>query len=129
MNKEFIPYEESLALKELGFDEPCILLFRGLDTQPVCQMGYEFKTARNSEYGGEINYWITVPTFSQAFRWFRDNYGLNHEIPYAGKQGEYHAFVQDYVYGNNGTNPSVFTYEEAELECLKRLIEIVKQNR
>jgi hypothetical protein len=23
MEKDFIPYEESLALKELGFDEPC----------------------------------------------------------------------------------------------------------
>ena len=23
MNKEFIPYEQALALKELGFDEPC----------------------------------------------------------------------------------------------------------
>jgi hypothetical protein len=24
MNKEFIPYEQALALKELGFDEPCL---------------------------------------------------------------------------------------------------------
>jgi hypothetical protein len=23
MNKEFVPYEQALALKELGFDEPC----------------------------------------------------------------------------------------------------------
>jgi hypothetical protein len=23
MEKDFIPYEEALALKELGFDEPC----------------------------------------------------------------------------------------------------------
>ena len=23
MNKEFITYEQALALKELGFDEPC----------------------------------------------------------------------------------------------------------
>ncbi len=23
MNKEFIPYEQALELKELGFDEPC----------------------------------------------------------------------------------------------------------
>ena len=31
MNKEFVPYEQALDLKELGFDEPCILLYRGLD--------------------------------------------------------------------------------------------------
>ena len=24
MNKEFIPYEQALELKELGFDEPCL---------------------------------------------------------------------------------------------------------
>ena len=24
MNKEFVKYEQALALKELGFDEPCI---------------------------------------------------------------------------------------------------------
>ena len=24
MNKEFITYEQALALKELGFDEPCL---------------------------------------------------------------------------------------------------------
>ena len=29
MNKEFIPYEEALALKELGFDEECIFGFIG----------------------------------------------------------------------------------------------------
>jgi hypothetical protein len=23
MNKEFVPYEQALALKELGFNEPC----------------------------------------------------------------------------------------------------------
>ena len=23
MDKEFVPYEQSLQLKELGFDEPC----------------------------------------------------------------------------------------------------------
>jgi hypothetical protein len=80
---------------------------------------------RNSQFGHAVS----APTFSQAFRWFREKYELNYEIPYAGKQGEYHAFVQDYVYGNNGTNPSVFTYGEAELECLKKLIEIVKQRQ
>ena len=24
MDKEFVPYEQALALKELGFDEPCL---------------------------------------------------------------------------------------------------------
>jgi hypothetical protein len=82
-----------------------------------------------TEHGTTNNPKISAPTFSQSFRFFREKYGLNHEIHYAGKEGEYRAFVQNYIYGNNGTNPSVLTYEEAELECLRRLIEIVKQKQ
>jgi hypothetical protein len=130
MKKEFISYEQALALKEIGFDEPCILLYRGLDTQPVCQMDYEFKTDKKSDYNDETDYWLTVPTYSQAFRWFREKYNLNCYIDRGGAKGVYHAFVggseHGFLYGNNGNNLSEFTYEEAELECLKKLIEIVK---
>ena len=30
MEKEFIPYKQALALKELGFDEPCLFLYIGI---------------------------------------------------------------------------------------------------
>jgi hypothetical protein len=111
MNKEFIPYEQALELKELGFNEPCYY-------------GYNF--------GGEItNKWdiglVPAPLYQQAFRWFREKHGLDYEITYAGKKGEYHAFSVEYIYGNNGNSPSIFSYEEAELECLKKLIIIVER--
>jgi hypothetical protein len=70
---------------------------------------------------------LSAPLYQQAFRWFREKHGLDYEITSAGKKGEYHSFVHGYVYGNNGSSPSVFSYEEAELECLKKLIEIVKE--
>ena len=120
IQKEFVPYEEALALKELGFDEPCFAVY----FNPTQQLYFD-------KYINEFNKDVRTlaPTFSQAFRWFRENYGLNYEISYAGKVGEYHAFVKDYTYGNNGNSPSVFTYEEAELVCLKRLIELVKNKQ
>ena len=101
MNKEFIPYEQALELKELGFkkDNDFGLLYKGDDIPSIL--------------------------YQQAFRWFREKYGLDYEITYAGKKGEYHAFVDEYIYGNNGSSPSVFSYEEAELYCLKKLITIV----
>ena len=101
MNKEFIPYEQALELKELGFkkDNDFGLLYKGDDIPSIL--------------------------YQQAFRWFREKYGLDYEITYAGKKGEYHAFVDEYIYGNNGSSPSVFSYEEAELACLKKLITIV----
>ena len=101
MNKEFIPYEQALELKELGFkkDNDFGLLYKGGDIPSIL--------------------------YQQAFRWFREEYGLDYEITYAGKKGEYHAFVDEYIYGNNGSSPSVLSYEEAELACLKKLIVIV----
>ena len=131
MNREFAPYEQSLALKELGFNEPCILLYRGLDTQPVCQIGYEFKTEKNSDYNDETNYWLTVPTFSQAFRWFREKYNLDSFVKHLYKS----TIKVGYYFGIDQYKGVEFqmdfdawykTYEEAELACLIKLIEIVK---
>jgi hypothetical protein len=140
MNKEFIPYEQALALKELGFDEPCILLYRGLDTQPVCQMDYEFKTEKNSDYNDETNYWLTVPTYSQAFRWFREKHELSCSVELTDNSRHYYFDFTIYDSKNRDWNDEdcfdscrriyddgkFGTYEEAELECLKKLIEIVK---
>jgi hypothetical protein len=108
MNKEFIPYEQALELKELGLltykkDNDFGLLYKGSDIPSIL--------------------------YQQAFRWFREKHGLDYEITYAGKKGEYHAFVDEYIYGNNGSSPSIFSYEEAELACVKKLIEIVKNER
>ena len=132
MNKEFVPYEQVLDLKELGFDEPCILLYRGLDTQPVCQMGYEFKIEKNSDFNDETNYWLTVPLYQQEFRWFREKYDLFGCID-LHTSTPIHWYIRiddiiknDYVYHSEDNDLKFKTYEEAELECLKQLIEIVK---
>jgi hypothetical protein len=69
---------------------------------------------------------ILVPTFSQAFRWFREKYDLHHVIhnftSLKGTDEEYLAEVGK----ADDTFSSCRTYEEAELECLKKLIEIVQ---
>jgi hypothetical protein len=119
IEKEFAPYEEALVLKELGFNEPCFGYWKSknwLIQEKTRTDGY---THADQE--------CSAPLYQQAFRWFREKYGLNHEIPYAGKVGKHHAFVKNYIYGNNGNSPSVFTYEEAELACLKKLIELANE--
>ena len=118
MNKEFVSYKLALELKELGFDEPC-LAYRD------CDWNFIFSHNKNKFLECEI----PLPLYQQAFRWFREKFGLNHEISYAGREGEYNAFVNDYVYGNNSNSPSVFTYEEAELAAIVKLIEIVKKQK
>ena len=116
MNKEFIPYEQALELKELGFGEPCF----GWFTNSYLRIG---SVVENKHVQGEDE--TLAPLYQQAFRWFREKYDLDYEITYAGKKGEYHAFVDEYIYGNNGSSPSIFSYEEAQLACLKKLIIIL----
>jgi hypothetical protein len=118
MEKEFVLYEQALALKELGFDEPCFAYFKDEEFQ----YPNPYEPFKNSE----MKSWcITAPLYQQSFRWFREKYGLkfyirqdiwNHwcSIIMISKDGEY-AGLDDYD-----------TYQEAELECLKKLIEIVK---
>ena len=114
MEKEVIPYEEALALKELGFDEPC---FRGWSME------------KQVFYHPDSDIVLDNPTFSQAFRWFREKYDIHGIISYYGK-GQWFLEVLDYK-GNQLIqieNNTFWSYQEAELECLKKLIEIVKIN-
>jgi hypothetical protein len=118
MEKEFVTYELAVKLKKLGFDEPC---FGTWDRSDKLWTGNPVNGIWDIPEG------ITLaPLYQQAFKWFRENHGLDYEIPYAGNKGEYHAFVEKYVYGNNRNNPSVFSYDDAQQECLIKLIEIVE---
>ena len=118
MEKEFIPYEIALKLKELGFDEHCFGYFYTEDKF------FETKI-KNSELEEECS--ISAPTFSQALRWFREKHGLICII----SMNEFHDRYKGLIKGCSHQliipiylNATI-TYEEAELECLKKLIEIV----
>jgi len=128
MKKEFVPYEQALALKELGFDEPCIKYYW---TDGMFTKTYESPFNHNKR-----DNLISAPLYQQAFRWFRDNFNLegipfknlkdntfwndNFKTAFYSIRGEY----ADVVY--NTISEEIKSYEEAELECLKKLIEIVK---
>tara|TARA_R110000782_G_scaffold173451_1_gene264945 strand:- start:37 stop:411 length:375 start_codon:yes stop_codon:yes gene_type:complete len=121
MEKEFIPYEEALALKEFGFDEPCLGLYYGTSIKEEPEFLLE---ARSSQYYAEKGYVdaVLAPLYQQAFRWFREKYFIvGYIVPKNGKY-TYHVTSNSIKLEMN----SFKTYEEAELECLKKLIEIVK---
>jgi hypothetical protein len=137
MEKEFIPYAEALALKELGFDEPCFSYY--LDGKLNIFHNTSVNDRINSKTKDIFNSDVIVaPLYQQAFKWFRENYNL-HSEPYTIDMGaiEYCFQIRDlysekYVYDNfvgagGSYHGTFFTPEEAELECLKKLIEIVKE--
>jgi hypothetical protein len=81
MNKEFVPYEESLALKELGFDEPCLSWFSDRSIRIVGVNGCALSSLPvNSNFNGDDEF-VTAPLYQQAFRWLykqlgRDGFGV-----------------------------------------------------
>ena len=115
MEKEFIPYEQALALKELGFDEPCFGIHSKIHGLMM------FKTSGSSSLYKDAGECL-APLYSQAFRWFREKHDLDViSRPHIGKSKKY---ICDPV---NIRLEAKNTYEEAELECLKKLIQIIKE--
>ncbi len=112
MEENFIPYKESLILNELGFDRNCFGWYNS--ERSALSVGEGWRSGINS---------INAPLYQQAFRWFREKYNLGSFVNF-----DYRNTVKiGYYFCAGDFYSKVYkTYEEAELECLKKLIEIVK---
>ena len=130
MNNEFVSYEMALTLKELGFDEPCL-------------GSWNFRT-KDFYYNGQPSKFssedvIQLPLYQQVFKWFREQFNWQSSIE-ATKDQHSRELGYNYFIWNSETGleyhtmpmnkPSgdweFKTYEEAELACLLKLIEIIK---
>ena len=117
MEKEFIPYKQALALKKLGFDEPCFGFY----------IAGQLMVTTDSVYNSTDISVLKAPTFSQAFRFFREKYNIN-VSPLKIKNGYTFVIIQD-TKEKNACRVTGNTYEEAEVACLRKLIEILKENK
>jgi hypothetical protein len=126
MEKDFVTYEQALALKELGFDEPCWAWWHIED----CDTRFCYSEQRSPIINSRETEIVGLPTFSQAFRWFREKYGLSGLIEIGTQEFSYQVF--NYT-GNRQlvTEPLKYngTYEEAEQTCLDKAIEIIKNKQ
>ena len=139
MNKEFIPYEEAIALKELGFDELCLAYYQkssviGDDTILPLIIRKEATNWNDNSFSKLGVPFYSAPLYQQAFRWFREKYNMNiciqgfynNSCRYSYTYRIYNHLhqLQDYEFNADTVN----TYEVTELGCLKKLIEIVKDD-
>jgi hypothetical protein len=111
----FCPYEQSLALKELGFDEPC---FGTWDRPDKLWIGNPVNGVL--DIPEDI---ILAPTYSQAFRFFREKYGLYSVID-GLENRQYYKITQLNTYSKEYD-----TYEQAKLECIRKLIELANEKK
>lgn len=122
MKKEFVPYDLSLQLKEMGFKDKCFGFY------------YNKKFIYTHELSPIVGDGVVdAPLWQQVFDWFRYVMLLDNFItPYWFIDGEYK--VKKYTYSIEPSNrfdeyfdcdsDQYDTYEEARLECLKKLLSI-----
>ncbi len=141
MNKEFVPYAEALALEELGLIVEEQYKFY---SKPRCKMfsvdehgrAYPIKNTPKKLYTIGIHFVQNVgtsfsaPLYQQAFRWFREKYGLYMEL-FVDDDKQFGFMITRFTENDRVDLPmfsSYKTYEEAELACLRKLIELANES-
>jgi len=127
MEKDFVPSNLSLELKGLNFDKPCFGRYYYKESYPMLnpnsgetELVFEF-----GQYIKQTEITILAPTFSQAFRFFREKHNLYGFITSAEKKDTKLRF-SFHIVDNWDVNEIFDTPEEAEIGCIKKLIELAK---
>ena len=122
MEKDLTLYPEAAELKALGFNEPCFA-------------GYSTSTEKLEYYSRPIvtkdSFTVDVPTFSQVFRWFEENYSYFVDIRTDTTPNEILGF--DYSIKSWKFPPMFFGFfndkREGNIEVIKKMIEMVKKEK
>jgi hypothetical protein len=127
MEKHFVTFEQALALKDLGFDEPCFGFYSVL---------YDLMITQTNGKKSLFELECLAPLKSQVFEWSRDEYGLYHIVHhFEHNKNTANEFLSEVtgklLMGNDDISGFSYhsTYKEAELACINNLIEIVKSKK
>ena len=130
IEKEFVPYDLALELKELCFDEPCFG-FYGLSRDDYKTIRLSIFQNLKTDYLPDVHHLdvtCDAPLFQQTLRFFREKYGLHYIICKNIQMDGYgYREVVLIPYMEENENTIFKTYEEAELACIIKLIEIAKE--
>jgi hypothetical protein len=145
--KDFTLYPEALELKQLGFDEPCMMKVYWLNSvhkdtkipfEPNVYINgkdieFKYSLPKKHPIEGFGALELNIPTYAQAFRWFREKHNLIGGVEYIGGMKPTTTWWDIYVVGHYNIDPKEMSmkyqpYEKAEQACLVKLIEIVKES-
>lgn len=141
--KEFlVSVEIAKALKKIGFDSPCLFIYRngGIFLEGTASVGFSIDP-NEADFVAAIEQlwkvsnqegadWVTVPTYEQVFAWFREK-GIYGHVARDG--GGFYKFIvsvkdgEDY-YFDSSIDVEYGLYEDARLECIKELIIAYNEN-
>ena len=120
MEDLFITYNQSLALKKLGFDEPCLYSYYQDGT---------IGSGANWVNWNESKVLCSRPLKSQVFEWFRKEHQLFGTVLCDLCWNISGGVANSYGDAYDWDSEKFKTYEEAESDCIDKLIEIVKGER
>lgn len=117
MEKEFIPYELALKLKELGFNKECFGYYTGDKKHLVLRPNISRKNTIDAQY-------TIAPLWQQAFDWFREKYKLKVGIGINNKNLYYTYKIVMFETTEEYYKECFKTHQEARQACLEKLIEL-----
>ena len=132
MEEHFVNYNQALALKELGFDEPCFGAYRS-HSHFIGHLDIQYCTTNNlKQYEWLLH--TLAPLKSQVFKWFRKVHKIHGSYgTTSDSREEINGYcISNFIDGNRNylhINWEVGTYEEAESECIDKLISIIKEKK
>lgn len=118
---EFVPYDLSLQMKELGFNYSTFAYSTVNKKKNI-----EFRHSVIFVNHNSLEHRVSNPLFQQAFEWFRENKKLMCQIE-KGENSENYYPVIDGVSHKFDRTMWFDTYRLGELACIKKLIELVKE--
>lgn len=140
MNEDYCDYKLSLALKACGFDEPCIAQWAcEPDGKPILVGSTAFVFSNPQLKGRDV----TAPLLYHAQKWLREKKGIAINVIAHGchdkyREGKYH-WEEIHLPNSNengpqwidwsiyGKHPLFDTYEEALLDGLLQMLELIKK--
>lgn len=129
MEKEFVPYELALKLKEVGFNKNCMAYF--FTSGKLNKYWNKYYNNTNPLYNQPFKFSCVAPLWQQAFDWFRKEHYLRKNPIYIGdnkwrvKDQEEWIGKKCMIMQNIHTYTDYDDYDEARKACLKKLIEII----
>jgi hypothetical protein len=120
MEKELVSFRDSIKMMKLGFNEKTFSFF---DKNSGFEISY-FDLSRIS-FSMDL---IKRPTYSQCFRFFRENYNIQTNIKFI-KENNTISHVSEIMIDDNTIIKKYGTYDEAQHFTLKTIFNILKGKR
>ena len=149
MIQSLVTVDIALELKKIGFDEPCLFIYRngGIFLEGTASVGFSIDS-NEADFVATIEQlwevsnqegadWVTVPTYEQVFAWFREK-GFECVIEsyydiFLSKRSGYLYYIEvienDMRVFTYDDDNCFDTYEETRLDALTKLIKLYEEDK